>query len=73
MATEFVNGNTSDTNVYVIDVATRLSKYEFGRNNGALQGNAYSTWLNFAPSNDDRFVNVQELFGTSNVCEDGGE
>lgn len=63
MATEFNDRNGSVTDVYVIDVATRLSKYAYASNNGALQGNAYSTWLNFAPTNDDRFVNIQELFG----------
>jgi hypothetical protein len=64
MATEFLDRfGASDTNVFVIDVATKESKYAYFPNNGALQGNAYSTWLNFAPSNDDRFVNVQELFG----------
>ena len=63
MATEVIDRFGTDTNVYVIDVATKASKYAYYPNNGALQGNAYSTWLNFAPSNDDRFVNIQELFG----------
>ncbi len=63
MANEFIDGRGTETNVYVFDSQTRLSKYAYFPNNGALQGNAYSTWLNFAPTNDDRFVNIQELFG----------
>lgn len=63
MATEVIDRYGTDTNVYVIDVATKASKYAYSPNNGALQGNAYSTWMNFAPTNDDRFVNIQELFG----------
>jgi hypothetical protein len=62
MATFFRDrfGDTGD--VYVIDVDTRLSKYAYYPNNGALQGNSYASWLNFAPTNDDRFVALRELF-----------
>ena len=63
----FAVERSSNNYVYVIDVATQLSKYAYSVNHGALEGVAYNTWLDFAPGDDDRFLATTRLFSTGYV------
>lgn len=60
-------GSGQEVDIFVIDVATLRSKYAYSVNPGTIETNAHSTWLNFAPGNDDRFLATQRLFSTGSV------
>jgi hypothetical protein len=57
-------GGGVEVDIFVLDVATLNSKYAYSVNPGTIESVAKTTWLNFAPGNDDKFAVNQRLFSS---------
>ena len=57
-----------DVDIFVIDVATLQSKYQGPVLAATIESVQHSTWLNFAPGDDDRFLATQRLFSTGSLA-----
>lgn len=57
-------GSGQDADILVIDLETLESKYRYSVNAGSIESPAHTTWLNFAPGDEDRFLTNQRLFSS---------